>query len=116
MVYSLSGPCRSSGKRKCQRLCRIKKQKEHLERIRIMKRLNQGSIRLQNIYRLIDALRSHPGIARKEMAQYTSLSLMTVTNLVDILEKNHALAVLPKNRNRLPPFAPLLWCLVSWDC
>lgn len=58
-----------------------------------MKGINQGSIRLQNLYRFFDVLHKNPGITRKEIAQCTGLSLMTVSNLVDFLERNEAISI-----------------------
>lgn len=57
-----------------------------------MKTIDQFSIRKQNISRLWEVLDSRPSVTRQELAEKTSLSLMTVTNLVDHLNRYHVLA------------------------
>ncbi len=52
-----------------------------------MKAIDQGSIRQQNISRMWELFVSHPFITRQELADGSGLSLMTVTNLVDHLNR-----------------------------
>lgn len=56
-----------------------------------MKTIDQLSIRRQNIARIWELFSVHPTLTRQELAQGTGLSLMTVTNLVDHLNRYHVL-------------------------
>lgn len=58
-----------------------------------MKSIDQLSIRKQNLCRLWDVLFHQPGITRPELSKQTRLSQMTVGNLVDFLEKCHAVHI-----------------------
>ncbi|MDR2505080.1 MAG: ROK family protein [Oscillospiraceae bacterium] len=60
-----------------------------------MKQLNQVSIRHQNVVRIWDLLTERQIMTRHEMAQATGLSLMTVTNLVDLLNETGQLDFVP---------------------
>ncbi len=64
-----------------------------------MQKLDQVSIRKQNLYYLWNVIRNCPGITRRELANRTGMSLMTVTNLVDCLEDHCALSF---NRQETP--------------
>ena len=58
----------------------------------VMKTIDQFTIRKQNICRLWEVLDSRASVTRQELAEKTSLSLMTVTNLVDHLNRYHVLS------------------------
>ena len=58
-----------------------------------MPKLDQGSIRKHNLYQLWKIIYDNPGITRQELAKQSSLSLMSVTNLVTCLEKQQALSI-----------------------
>lgn len=62
------------------------------ERVGAMKTIDQFTIRKQNIFRLWEVLDSRVSVTRQELAEKTSLSLMTVTNLVDHLNRYHVLS------------------------
>lgn len=50
-----------------------------------MKLINQMSIRRQNLNRIVDILGANKAVTRQEIASQTGLSLMSVSNLIDIL-------------------------------
>lgn len=54
--------------------------------------LDQIDIRKQNITRIWEVLSSKTTVTRQELATKTSLSLMSVTNLVDHLNRHHVLS------------------------
>lgn len=54
--------------------------------------IDQFFIRKQNIFRLWEVLDSRPYVTRQELAEKTALSLMTVTNFVDHLNRYHVLS------------------------
>ena len=56
-----------------------------------MKTIDQLSIRRQNIARIWELFSVHPTLTRHDLAEGTGLSLMTVTNLVDHLNRYHVL-------------------------
>lgn len=56
-----------------------------------MKTIDQLSIRRQNIARIWELFSVHPSLTRHDLAEGTGLSLMTVTNLVDHLNRYHVL-------------------------
>ncbi len=56
-----------------------------------MKNPDQLSIRRQNLLRLLEQLHTHNGITRQHLALHTGLSLMSITNLVDLLNEHGAL-------------------------
>ncbi|NLG24426.1 MAG: ROK family protein, partial [Clostridiales bacterium] len=56
-----------------------------------MNRIDQTSIRRQNLQRLADVLVAHQPITRQELARRAELSLMSVTNLVEQLSAHGAL-------------------------
>ncbi|MBP3655882.1 MAG: ROK family transcriptional regulator [Clostridia bacterium] len=63
-----------------------------------MKSLDQSSIRKQNILRILHLLTRQSPRTRQSLAEATGLSLMTVTNLVDQLKEQQALALTPVER------------------
>ncbi len=56
-----------------------------------MKTIDQVDIRQQNVIRIWEMLSLQPRTTRKKLASGTGLSLMTVTNLIDCLNKQHVL-------------------------
>ncbi|MCQ2453054.1 MAG: ROK family protein [Clostridia bacterium] len=56
-----------------------------------MKNPDQLSIRRLNLLRLLEQLHTHNGITRQHLALHTGLSLMSITNLVDLLNEHGAL-------------------------
>lgn len=56
-----------------------------------MKTIDQVSIRQQNVASIWKMLSLQPHLTRKKLAEGTKLSLMTVTNLIDCLDKQHVL-------------------------
>ncbi|MBR3872758.1 MAG: ROK family transcriptional regulator [Clostridia bacterium] len=63
-----------------------------------MKTLDQSSIRKQNLRQLLALLSSTPAMTRHALAEATGLSLMTVTNLVDLLKAQGVLTFSPAQR------------------
>ncbi len=57
-----------------------------------MKTIDQADIRQQNVIRIWEMLSLQPRMTRKKLSSGTGLSLMTVTNLIDCLDKQHVLA------------------------
>ncbi len=60
-----------------------------------MKPIALSTIRLQNLRRMLDLLTLAPAMTRQELADAAGLSLMTVTNLVELLKKQGVLALTP---------------------
>lgn len=58
-----------------------------------MKPRTLSNIRAQNLKKLLDLLTLSPGTTRQELAEATGLSLMTVTNLVDLLKEQQVLTL-----------------------
>lgn len=57
-----------------------------------MKTIDQSSIRKQNVRRILDLLSNTPEMTRNALAEQTGLSLMTVSNLVDLLKSHEVLS------------------------
>lgn len=56
-----------------------------------MRPIDLSSIRKQNLRKILDLLTLSPAMTRQELAESAGLSLMTVTNLVDLLKERHVL-------------------------
>lgn len=67
-----------------------------------MKKLDQVSIRRQNVARIWDMLSLEPHLTRQKLAEGTNLSLMTVTNLIDCLNRCHVLDFEPEKQQEVP--------------
>lgn len=63
-----------------------------------MKQLALSAIRHQNLRRVLDLLTFAPAMTRQELADAAGLSLMTVTNLVELLKKQGVLQLTPISR------------------
>lgn len=57
-----------------------------------MKTIDQSTIRKQNVRRILDLLSNTPEMTRNALAEQTGLSLMTVSNLVDLLKSHEVLS------------------------
>lgn len=63
-----------------------------------MKPLALTSIRTQNLRTILDLLTLSPAMTRQELAEASGLSLMTVTNLVDLLKEQQVLTICQAQR------------------
>lgn len=63
-----------------------------------MKTIALSTIRHQNLRRMLDLLTLTPSMTRQELADAAGLSLMTVTNLVELLKKQGVLTFTPISR------------------
>ncbi len=63
-----------------------------------MKPIALSTIRKQNLRKLLDLLTLAPAMTRQELAEFAGLSLMTVTNLVDLLKEQDVLRLTPIHR------------------
>lgn len=63
-----------------------------------MKPIALSTIRHQNLRRMLDLLTLAPAMTRQELADAAGLSLMTVTNLVELLKKQGVLQLTPISR------------------
>lgn len=63
-----------------------------------MKPIALSTIRRQNLRKLLDLLTLAPAMTRQELAESAGLSLMTVTNLVDLLKEQDVLRLTPIHR------------------
>ena len=63
-----------------------------------MKPIALSSIRQQNLRRVLDLLTQSPSMTRNELAEAADLSLMTVTNLIDLLKQQEVLCLTPIQR------------------
>lgn len=66
-----------------------------------MKPIALSTIRKQNLRKLLDLLTLSPAMTRQELAESAGLSLMTVTNLVDLLKEHEVLHLMPIHRGQL---------------
>lgn len=66
-----------------------------------MKQNSLTAIRTENLRRLLDLLTLAPPMTRQEMAERTGLSLMSVTNLVDVLKEQDVLRLTPLRRQSM---------------
>ena len=66
-----------------------------------MKPIALSTIRKQNLRKLLDLLTLSPAMTRQELAESAGLSLMTVTNLVDLLKEHEVLRLMPIHRGQL---------------
>lgn len=64
-----------------------------------MKPIALSSIRKQNLSKVLDLLTLSPALTRQDLADATSLSQMTVTNLVELLKKQGVLRFTPMQRD-----------------
>lgn len=60
-----------------------------------MSKIDLNTIRYQNLRNILDALQRNGTLTRQKIALETGLSLMSVTNLVDQLLRNHVIELLP---------------------
>ncbi len=63
-----------------------------------MKPIALSTIRKQNLRKLLDLLTLAPAMTRQELSEAAGLSLMTVTNLVDLLKEQEVLRLTPIHR------------------
>lgn len=63
-----------------------------------MKPIALSTIRQQNLEKTLGLLESAPSMTRQELAENSGLSLMTVTNLVDLLKEQDVLTLTPIQR------------------
>ncbi|MBR5231378.1 MAG: ROK family transcriptional regulator [Clostridia bacterium] len=63
-----------------------------------MKPIALSTIRQQNLEKTLGLLESAPSMTRQELAEHSGLSLMTVTNLVDLLKEQEVLTLTPIQR------------------
>lgn len=63
-----------------------------------MKNIDQSSIRKQNVRRILDLLSNTSEMTRNALAEEAGLSLMTVSNLVDLLKSYDVLSFTPVTR------------------
>ena len=66
-----------------------------------MKQNSLTAIRTENLRRLLDLLTLASPMTRQEMAERTGLSLMSVTNLVDVLKEQDVLRLTPLRRQSM---------------
>ena len=64
----------------------------------MMKTIDQSSIRKQNVRRILDLLSNAPEMTRNALAEKAGLSLMTVSNLVEVLKSYGVLTFTPITR------------------
>jgi len=57
-----------------------------------LKTIDQSTIRKQNVRKILDLLSNTPEMTRNALAEQTGLSLMTVSNLVDLLKSHEVLS------------------------
>ncbi|MEA4824163.1 MAG: ROK family transcriptional regulator [Clostridiaceae bacterium] len=55
-----------------------------------MKKLNVSLVRARNIVEIVTAIAEHEGISRAEIAERASVSVMTVSNIMEVLLRNGA--------------------------
>jgi len=66
-----------------------------------MKQNSLTAIRRENLRKMLDLLTLAPPMTRQEMAERTGLSLMSVTNLVDVLKEQDVLRLTPLRRQSM---------------
>ena len=59
-----------------------------------MKTIDQSAIRKQNMRKILAQLIRHPQMTRQALTEATGVSLMTVTNLIDVLREQQVLLFL----------------------
>lgn len=64
-----------------------------------MKTIDQSAIRKQNMRKILAQLIRHPQMTRQALTEATGVSLMTVTNLIDVLREQQVLAFSPVQRD-----------------
>ena len=57
----------------------------------MMKPMDQICIRRQNVTRIWDLMSRNPRMTRQKLAEASGLSLMTVTNLIDCLNRKNGI-------------------------
>ena len=67
-----------------------------------MKPMDQICIRRQNVTRIWDLMSRNPRMTRQKLAEASGLSLMTVTNLIDCLNRYHVLDFQPMVQPQMP--------------
>lgn len=78
-----------------------------------MKLISQMSIRRQNLSRIVDVLSAGKAVTRQELARQTSLSLMTVSNLIDVLAAQGVLDISLDRKNAVSIGRPAERILLS---